>query len=405
MANLNLTPFTRILKEVDVKNIANIIAANDSSITTKNVVKGNNTISKVSADVSSKLGPIEESNEMIDILAKIYGFMKQSNADKVKRLEKENNFKEEQDAELLQKHKELIAAIRKLRLSPNATAVGTDGEESPSSFFPFDLPDFEDKRKDKGKPRPNGRKSRVPKGRSWASKIAGFGPVAATLGALPLYLMYEATNFLAPTETGGNTEIQKKIMNKIQEKSGFKPMTSNVVPEEDLAGRPLIIGRDAYDARKKRIKERIELGHEFSPADVINIKKAYNIDVPKENIISATEKPTETNIPQKQTAQPAESKVVPVPPSAPVSVEKTLDKNESIVDETQNAAVVLNRVIKENLEAKLESKIATSDTHIVNNNVVNGSSSAGGSSVASLPSIRNQEPTLQRMILDNTRVV
>jgi hypothetical protein len=405
--NLNLTAFNDVLKEINVKNIAKIIAANDAYITTKNVEKGNDLTSKVSPDTSSKLAPIEQSNEMVDILSKIYGFMQQSNTDKMKRLEKENNFKEEQDLELLQKHKELIAAIRKLKLSSSASLVSgnEDDEDDDSSDYPFFDLDRRPRPKEKEKKSDGKRKPRkTPKGLSRGK----FG-IRALGGSMVI-----ASAFALPWMAAG-AQMEKTIEDPNAPDIKDSPFAKFVRGESDTQGQAAQQNRRASlkEVRASEIKLALETKPPFTDAELIEeygMDRSQLKDFVEKNPKGVLRPEKQTPVPNQvpnQEQSPKETIDIPTQSSPSIPVEQSLSKNESVIIEPSPASTdVLNRAIKENIRAKLENKMGGNETNVTNNNIMNNSSSSSGSSaVASLPSIRNLEPTFQRMILDSTRVV
>jgi hypothetical protein len=418
--SLNLAPFQVLLKDIDIRNIARIITTSKTVKITKGGEESNNiSPSKLSSDTSSKLEPIDEGDGLVDMLAKIYGFMKQTNTDKIKRLEKENNFKEEQDFELLKKHEELINAIKKLRQSPTATSVNNSnnfvtGEPGPiDPWTEFNVPDTPDRPKSNRAPKKLPKA--IPPGSSMAGMAARVGGVAAVL-AIP---------FMA-----AGYQMEKTEENPNDPEIKDTPYAKFVRGEAKTQGAAGNQNRRASlkEVRSSEIKLALETKPAFTDVELI---ETYGMD--RNGLTEFVRKnpngvlrPDRTNIPKpatpvetkKETDIPKSSETPnkngsTTPTAQPVSgsnkssvaVENSLNKNEEIVSEQENASVILNRVTKTNIEAKMESKLAAGETNVVNNQIVNSSSQSVSMSKSALPAVRNLESTYERMIYDSTRIV
>ena len=124
--------------------------------------------------------------------------------------------------------------------------------------------------------------------------------------------------------------------------------------------------------------------------------------------MAKAESPDVTESPTAEPAKP--SPTSPSGSSSSSSPAASLSPGESVVSPPSASAVesipkvnqVFNTVQKENLDANIpESK--EDPTSIINNNSVK--SYAEGKGKIPMPSVRNQEPTFQSMILFSTRVV
>ena len=115
----------------------------------------------------------------------------------------------------------------------------------------------------------------------------------------PLLAMKAVTDWLAPAENGGNTESQTEALKSIHEATGFVPQSTpsseSGIDQADVNGGFLNSMSSTKKANKRKIEKSFELGTQYSPREVADIKKAYDIEVPKENIkagvISSVSKP------------------------------------------------------------------------------------------------------------------
>jgi hypothetical protein len=422
--NLNLAPFQVLLKDIDIRNIARIITTSKTVKITKDDEKSNNiSPSKLSSDTSSKIEPIDEGDGLVDMLAKIYGFMKQTNTDKIKRLEKENNFKEEQDFELLKKHEELINAIKKLRQSPTATPMSGfggfgeyDGEDGSDSFDPSFIPDGPDRKKTpKNSLRRSLRRMALPV-RSFLRSGLGKANIAAMILAAP----YIAAGIERKKieENPNAPEIKDTPYSKVvrgeaktqgeaaaqNQRSTRKEVRASEIKEalETKPAFPDVFLLETYGMDRNGLTEFVRKNpNGVLRPDRTNIPKpATPVETKKETDIPKSSETTNKNGSTTPTAQPVSGSN-----KSSVAVENSLNKNEEIVSEQENASVILNRVTKTNIEAKMESKLAAGETNVVNNQIVNSSSQSVSMSKSALPAVRNLEATYQRMIYDSTRIV
>lgn len=94
----------------------------------------------------NKLVPLKQGNEFLDMLMKVYGFIKKTHDADILRLEKQNNYKEEKDFEDAIRHKKLMDALLSLRtnLGATSTIVSSGGFQLPH------IPNFPDRKPGKG---------------------------------------------------------------------------------------------------------------------------------------------------------------------------------------------------------------------------------------------------------------
>ena len=317
--------------------------------------------------VDTNVSPLEHDGEyggsshepIAGILGEMYQFMQQTHEVDKKDYEIQQAFLEEQNSDAETRHKQLVRAIKKYVKVPTKEAEKSEG----GGILDW-IMNFVNKIKD-GIMASLGPIFKFLSGAvfgfltgsifsSFMSLLSGANILsnltklllrmpAIAAGAGPFAVMAAVTDWLAPTNTGGNTQEQTDLLKDIHEKSGFKPTTTAVVPEEDLKGKPMVIGRDAYESRKKRIQDSFELGRTYSTEDADRIKKAYNIDVPKELVEKNPE--TKTTQENKKTAVPVsektsstskETKTTPssVPAETTALVPTSLPKSTTIPQQT-----------------------------------------------------------------------
>lgn len=347
----------------------------------------------------------KETTKSMPVLTKMYDFLKKTEEDEVRRRELDNNKREEINNEDERRHKELLQAISSASIKKTASPVK---QEKKKSFFENLVDMFNDlvtkikeiwtSISETIMPIINAVKSVF--GGIWnvITKAASMFGVELLLGAAPLALLGLAAYAAQGSETGGNTEAQTKTMETILDKSGFKGQTSDVVPEEDMEGRPGIFGkRSAYDARKKRIQGSFELGTTYSEEDAKRIKTAYELEVPKQNIEEA-----------KTTASPLPEGVKPSTAGAGrgvVNPEVVKPETKSTPVETKSSqGEKVSNLSKESADLKLKDKFQKPAEQIVNKQTINNIKNQTDTKTK-LPSVRNPEMSFQRMIFDSTRVV
>jgi hypothetical protein len=359
-------------------------------------------------NTADKLGPVGGGEgSFTGILLDIEKLLHDGRDEDKLQKEKENAFAEEKEDEKNRRHKELMEAIsgKKYTIAPKKTATKIDNpEETPSGLDLSDMMATFKMLKDAG---------------GWLTTLL-LGPVglAAALSALiiggvaikgsqeveryrelggddaaDLAAERQTDEFLgagdpgalgsaimnANEETKGEklTKLVKKkqeIIKTLMENEGFKKLG------EDNQGRYLFKDSKNEPPNPELLKTVNNQANLYLKSNTLpETTKAGNQELPKES-----PELSQKNSPEMAPATPKEA-------SVPVS-------------EAPKSGAQLNQVQKENIDLNIPVSKPDPST-VVNNNVNSSSSSSGNNTRGPIPLVRNAEETLQRMILNSTRIV
>lgn len=384
-------------------------------------------------DTASKLGPLQSSNEMVDMLLKIYNLMQETNEANIKHREILNNFAEEEKLEKARRHKELLDAIRgKKGSEETATKLEQDTGMGVFDIVTNILTSF------------GGTKTAL----SVLSSIGKFfviNPIGVALlgGATLLTLLAkdknpEETNKMIQNATGGPEAEAKAITEAVKNTTAIERRKQNILADRPMSKKSLLFWKDPA-LQEEYLKEigwddKTGLTGEEAKAGFVGLDEEGNPT--KKNGMSAvpvnapTQTPGATTTATEQTTTTTPGASPTGGGESPTTAPPTsLSPGESVVPPKPTTSVTdtgtsttpattatvapvppvtpsqkLNSVVSENLEMKLPN---TESTPTVINNSVNRVTSAQGGNNKSpgLPFVRNQEPTFQRMIFNSTRVV
>lgn len=412
-ASVNTKLFQSIANQGNPEALAKILTYNRKS--NQEATKDDTIVSKnLTENTASKIGPVDESSEMSDVLFKIYDFLKKSTEAKIKNREKENNFKEEKEYERKRRHKELMDVLRGIQ--PGTTATKIENVEN-NSIFDTLLSVL-------------GLRGMGKIALTGLQLLGRFitGPVGlAVMGTLTVaelvsYLWKNSNpesvkDALAGKTPGGMpgqlptydeeqaSKEQKKKVTAVDTKG-----IQNASLEELQAKRQELI--DTGDPRA-----RVKSG-KGDKADTIKAKQIDDIEAEIQKrqttqqesaptqVPTTTPAPTEGpgGVPSSPTsASPAETSTPS--PVSPMPVSNTLSPGESIVEETtNNLGDKLTNVTNENIMSKIMESIDTKINVVTEPaGVYTGTKKIPTTTM--LPPVRNLEPTFQRMIMQSTRVV
>ena len=264
--------------------------------------------------------PLQRGDGVADVLGKMFNFMVKTDELHKLNTEIDKTFRQEEMDEDDRRHDKLVETIKKYMRVPKGEAKSEGGflddlikmiKEIWDHIKEYIMPIIE-------------AMTAVFSG-IWGTilKAASLVGLDLAIAAAPLALLGLAAYAAAPDKTGGNTEAQTNVMNKIQEKSGFKPTKAGeVVPDEDLKKDGWLGASPAKKARKSRIEKSFELGTEYSPEDAKKIKTAYGVDVPEYNIkkiIPENKESSTTPTPTTKKEEEKNSKLNTVSAETPVT--------------------------------------------------------------------------------------
>ncbi len=246
----------------------------------------------------------------------------------------------------------------------------------------------------------------------WAIKLLGWlgknlGPVIGPLaiGSLPLLAMGAVTYAVAPDETGANTKTQNKVLKKVLDTSGFKAQTTSTVPKEDLEKDGFFGPSTAKKARAANLARNIkDHTSTYTSSEAADIKKAYNLVVPKE-MIQDKLKPV-APVPKEM----IQDKLKPV---APVTPKTNIDLKDNLYDQSQKAYLTpapketdLGKRLQESTKNLNDSEDTIVKPVVIDNSKVIGTGSKdSGPGVAfdNTVDVRTDDPTLRKVLKQSTR--
>jgi hypothetical protein len=326
---------------------------------------------------ATKIDTLESENQTLDMLMKIYEFMKKSYEDKITQRQLENAFEEENRMEKERRHKELIAAITGKK--PTETKQTAEKiQESRTSFVD--------------------------------DALAAFGGLA--LAKTAFTTLASVAKFFAFNPVGlaiiGSVALGTLFYKLLSDKSGYEDADSELnkglAQAREMGG--LAGVKDEAERRKKlpeyerTIAEIQDFETYQNEGDKLNDKQLEGFANRGPGALEAVEdykqqretyeKISGIKTPQPVTTTPSTAPTPSAPTAEPAAVEST------------PTGQALNSAQSQNLDLTIpESKSDPAS-------VINNTSSASRNSVeetVTIPSVRNQEPTFANMILYSTRVV
>jgi hypothetical protein len=325
---------------------------------------------------ATKIDALQSENQTLDMLMKIYEFMRKSYEDKITQRQLENAFAEENQMEKERRHKELIAAITGKPMAIEKTAEKV--QEKRTSFVD--------------------------------DALAAFGGLA--LAKTAFTTLATVAKFFAFNPVGlailGSVALGALFWKLFSDKSGYEDANSELnkglKQAESVGG--LAGVKDEAERRKKlpeydRTMAEIQDFQEFqNEGDKLNDKQLEGFANRGPGALEAVEdykqqrdtyeKISGTKTPQPITTAPSAAPAPSTAMAEPAAVESVPTGQSLFSAQSQNLDLTIP-----------ESK---SDPASVINNTVSASRKSIEETV-SLPSVRNQEPTFANMILYSTRVV
>lgn len=364
---------------------------------------------------ATKIGALESDNEVLDVLAKIYGLLKTSNENDILRREKEGNLKEEQELEKEKRHKELIAAITGKKVTTAApTAVKADDGSGllstilgivtgmigaaikgvmavvsgistliESILSAFNLGKF------LGSPL------------TLLGRLGAFlaGPVGLPLLAIgSLFAFGWFIKKSLEAEPSYEAEQERKGLDNAQKVGGL----AGVKDEMDFRKK-----LPEYDRTMADIKDYQFVRNEGDPLNDTQLegfkKRGSGAAKAVEDYKSKRDEVKEKLKQINQTAIP----VTPPPETTEPAEKPTMSRQDAgptLMNQMSDAVSKLNTVTSENLELNMPSTPESVTTAQITNNM-NVNSTSEQRPKGPIPSVRNMEDSFQRMLLSSLRVV
>jgi hypothetical protein len=350
---------------------------------TKNVKSKNNT--------ASKIKPLPQGAEMIDMLNKIHTFLQRNSEQDNLHRERLNNYMEENLAEAKARHDKLLEAIKKLtkdmgygKEMPTATKDVPPEQEKSILDYILDAFGLGKDVKDVF----NIVKEIVKVARG--SPLAGGMAIAALAGAIVGYVL--------PWVRNRDKELNPE---------NYKDVPSEIAAQEGKTNKQA----GAQNQRKAVAKMRYPAVVEMLKANPEALSEMTGMSIPELNDWVSSSKPTDV---LSYTPISERNKATPIPSGYQNEAQQQEDGNGGstpTASPTPAAAAPtpsqqLNNVVAENNDAKISEATAPPSVNTINNTVASGSKQeVKNAPKLDLPSVRNQEETFRRMIFYSTRVV
>ena len=350
---------------------------------TKNVKSKNNT--------ASKIKPLPQGADMIDMLNKIHTFLQRNGEQDKLHQDRLNNYMEENLAEAKARHDKLLEAIKKLTKDVSVTK-----EEAPTASPPAQEKNILDILTD-------------------AFDIKDIKTVFKTLGRFGTMLM-PALPFLigAGSVLAFGIAMYKMFTNKDAYEAPDSDVNEGIRQSDSVGGLPGV--QDAEEKMKKlpeydqvmaQIKNYETTYNEGMPLNDKQLsgyekrnaaaKKAVDDYKKERDSKSYTPVPTPRTVVNTagQTGMPGLSEIPTAETASPTPAAAAPSPSEQ-----------LNNVVAENNDAKINEATAPPSVNTINNTIASGSKQeVKNAPKLDLPSVRNQEETFRRMIFYSTKVV
>jgi len=382
----------KLLEKFDKETINNFVSGKTKGSEKESASNKNKDV-KSKNNTASKIKPLPQGGDMIDMLNKIYSFLKTNSEEDKLHQERLNNYMEENLAEAKARHDKLLEAIKKLTKDigygkevPAPTAVKDVPPEQEKSILDYILDAFD-----------------IGKGAlDLAKKV---GKVIRLAG--PLLLNPITLTFLAGIATLG---IARYLVGQIAENA---PNMKAMSPNEAAAA----LTGSAGDIKKQGGREFLE--------DIVKNGKARAIELLKDPVANAeaikqmggldkvkaiANDEKEYTVPDKVNTEMPEVKRREITPGSLRDRQRQNQQGDTAspapADAAPSPGAKLNNAVSENNNAKIEQMTEAPEVNTVNNTMVSGNKKE--SEIApklDLPSVRNQEETFRRMIFYSTKVV
>lgn len=325
---------------------------------------------------STKINRLESDNAATDMLGKILTYMQNVNEENRKNKQKENNFKEELELERLKRHKELIAALSARQSVGTATVVKV--EQQGQSLFDIITDMF-------------GVAGGAITAFKWLGRLGGFLASPLALGGLTVvgiaYAMYKMLSDPKGYEAS-DSDLNRGIAQaeKVGGLAGIKDMMEkrSKLPE--------------YERTMEEIRDFQKFSNDGVPANDAQLSGFAQRGPESARAVADYKKMRDAGeIPTMET-------VLSNTPSEAVNLTPEIPNVPPPIETAPQSGQQLERTQADNLNLKIQEK--TSDTKdVMNINKLNKAQTDQKPTMDSLPPVRNLEPTLESMILSNTRPI
>jgi hypothetical protein len=362
---------------------------------------------------ATKIDKLESDNSMVDMLMKIYTFMKDTSDNRKKNKEQENSKKEEIELEKERRHKELLKALGGKGGSERATAekIQNDTGMGLGGILGSILGAF------------GGGMSAL----SMLANVGKFfvGPVGvALLGAASIGALFYAMAKASPEAHAEASKVQgaadvssegKAIMDVVEETTNVERRKQNILADRPKSKKSYLPWKDP-DLQQKYLEEigwddTTGLTQKERDAGFTGIDekgKPVKKTATEAPAAASTQAPSASAEPSQVSStlnggSPSAVATSGTPSTTTLEGGTTPSVPTTSAETTNNVGEKLNSVVSENLDMKVKEK-TEEGVNVVNNSAIKKSMQSVDTK-GPLPSVRNMEETFQRMILDSTRVV
>ena len=338
---------------------------------------------KDSNKTASKIKPLKQGNELIDMLLKIYNFMDKNYKDDQLRREQENNFKEEAATEAGKRHDKLLKAIEdlknELKLDKKDTAEVAPTADSGGSFLDTIASVFN-----------IGKAGLTALG--WLGELVasplGVGligaVVAGTVGAW-MVKQIAADPQAALRGEGGIGMAVAGLGSEGQGPSYDEEQTSKELTKKAEQVDKKGLKKATLEELEAKLQQQTEFGHTKTPKFA---------ELTKEIALRKSEQAPDP------AAAPSAS-----PAAAPAAAPSASPAAAPAAAPSAPASAKLNSVQAENNTAKIDEMSAPPEVNVNNSSTTSSTQKPTPQPKKKLPPVRNLEETFQKMIVYSTRVV
>ena len=381
----------KLLEKFDKETINNFVSGKTKGSEKESASNKNKDV-KSKNNTASKIKPLPQGGDMIDMLNKIYSFLKTNSEEDKLHQDRLNNYMEENLAEAKARHDKLLEAIKKLMVDVRGvkeevqTATPPPVQEKNILDILMDAFDIKDIKT--------------------VFRILGrFGTLLAP--ALPFLIG-------AGSIVAFGYAMYKMFTNKDAYEAPDSEVNKGLAQAESVGG---LAGVQDAEEKMKKLPE-----YDQVMAQIKNYETTYNEGMPlNDKQLSGYEKKSAAAKKAVDDYKKERDNKSYTPVPTPRTVVNTAGQTGMPgLDETATAGTAspaptsaapspgekLNNVVSENNNAKIEQMTEPPEVNTINNTMVSGNKKE--SEIApklDLPSVRNQEETFRRMIFYSTKVV
>jgi len=379
----------KLLEKFDKETINNFVSGKTKGSEKESASNKNKDV-KSKNNTASKIKPLPQGGDMIDMLNKIYSFLKTNSEEDKLHQDRLNNYMEENLAEAKARHDKLLEAIKKLMVDVRGVKEEVQTATPPPPVQEKNILDI----------------------LMDAFDIKDIKTVFRTLGRFATMLTPALPFLIGATSVFAlGYAMYKMFTNKDAYEAPDSDVNKGLAQAESVGG---YAGVQDAEEKLKKLPE-----YDQVMAQIKNYETTYNEGMPlNDKQLFGYEKRSKKAVDDYKKERDSKS-YTPVPTPRTV-VDTAGQTGMPSLSETPTAGTAspapasaapspgekLNNVVSENNNAKIEQMTEPPEVNTINNTMVSGNKKE--SEIApklDLPSVRNQEETFRRMIFYSTKVV